>query len=177
MRAMLAQSFVAALALAGISGAASAQTLVSADNGTTTTYTAQFNQLYLLDGANTAISFKTTVANEVVTLSFAADRCGITQTAAQTNNVLNESFVQGFFYIDGALLTTSTGNARSLCAYNVFPQAHYMTQSGAAQTQQRVAIPTPGIHTMSFLLQVGVTTDGSNIFPVFGETHASVSRK
>lgn len=175
MRNIFARSLAASFVLAAVSTAASAQVLVSADNDASTTYTSSFNQLYAVDGSNTALTFKTTKANEAVNLSFAGARCGISQTAPQSNTVLNESSVQGFFYMDGSLVAPGSGNAYTLCAYSVLPQAQYMTQWGAGHMQQRVIVPTPGLHTVGVLLQVTATEDGTSIFPVFGQSHISVS--
>ncbi len=171
---MFCKILAAAIIAAGLSTTAHAQVLASADNGAATVYTTQFDSQFALDGANTTLSFKTTKANEVVEFSFAASRCGIEQTATQTSNTLNESFVQGFFYLDGAIVPTSSGNANTLCYYDQLPQAAYMIAWSTGQMQQRITVPTPGTHTIGVLLQVSPNVDGTNIFPVFGQTHTEV---
>ena len=169
--------FAIACLLATVSAAAHAQVLVSADNEHTQIYANNADSLFALDGTNTALSFRTTKANEVVQFSFAAARCGIQQTAAATASQLNESFAQGFFYLDGALVNTADGSALTLCYHNSYPQAPYYTDWSTGQMQQRIVVPTPGLHSFGVLLQVfGSFGDGTNIAPVVGQTHAEVRK-
>ena len=170
-RASLLAFLFATVSAAG----AHAQVLVSADNGAAQVYTNFNNALYAMDGTNTALSFRTTKTNEAVTFSFTGARCGIEQTAQQSVSQINESYVQGFFYLDGSFVNTQTGNANTLCYYDQLPQAQYMIAWGAAHMEQRVVIAQPGLHTIGVLLQVGGSFgDGTGIYPVFGQSHTEV---
>lgn len=167
--------FAAPCLFAAIAAGAHAQVLASADNGAVMTYVDYYSQQYPLDGTNATLSFKTSKPNEAVIFSFSAARCGIQQTGAQSVTQLNESYIQSFFYLDGALVNTSSGNANTLCYYNQLPQAAYMTQWSGAVEQQRVVVPAPGLHTIGVLVGVGGSfADGTQIFPVFGQTHVEV---
>ena len=176
MRSAATLSIAAAIAAVMLSGGAKAQTLASADNATRTTYFNPVNAPYVLNSSNvTSLSFVTSKANQVVQLSMSAI-CGVVQYDVDlSGNQATENQVQAFFVVDGALVAPS-GSADILCYSFMLPQVLNYQSLSAAVMQQETKIPTAGVHTLEILLQISPSTNASHLFPVFGQTHVSVSR-
>ena len=153
---------------------ADAQTLVSADHPDYLIFTSGRNADWSLDGVGTtSLSFRTGKAQETVQLGFGGF-CGAWQGAAG-NGATTSGYIQIFFVVDGQVLGEN-GNANQLCNWNYAPANPDTFQGSAATAQQRLTIATPGIHTVSVLVQAPTLNNGANMWPLLGQTHLTVGK-
>ena len=167
----------AALTLAAISAAsaASAQVLVSGDNPAATVFNAPLSSQWLLDGTNTALSFRTTKANERVELSFSG-LCGVRQTGNNNDqgSQATTTYVQAIFNIDGQGALEG-GIANQLCLNTLEPSFGGAIQQSGAITRLSVNVPQAGLHSVGVTIYGYLDQNGSTLSPFLAQTHISVT--
>ncbi|HXW70108.1 MAG TPA: hypothetical protein VEK34_01450 [Methylocella sp.] len=173
MRKLFISSCLSAIAAVGMSAAAGATTLASADNPQIGDYSGpSFIETYGLTPANLmALNFQTTQPNETVQLSLSA-LCGILQTVGAPSGQSTSASAGVVFEVDGQPIYSSGnwGNFFTLCATSLYSQTPYYSPSSSL-VQVSTVIPRPGMHLVSVQLQM--QTSGGWL--TFGQTHLSVT--
>lgn len=167
-------ALAAAFAAATLAHAASAQTLLAANNDNSFYYGTFVNAPWQLDNAgDTTLSFVTTKARETVQIGFSG-LCGVYQVSGDgSGGALSANTVQAQFYVDGQAVT---GFSPTMCQNISAPQPVNAKQVSNSVLTRSLTVPAAGSHKLQVVVQILPSSNGSNLLPVFGPTYVSVSK-